>query len=330
MQGGASLPPLLGAALALLLLGAPALAQHEHDGGLMGEAAPSGSTTALYNAEDLQFLHHMSVHHSQALDMAALLPGRTERGEFQRFARYVEGAQAAEIAMMAGMLAMAAERGLSAPPHDMSGDPPMAGMLTAAEMAALAAARGTEFERLWLEGMIVHHDGGLAMARAQQLQQLHYGRRPYGLEGLVEEILIVQRAEITTMRGWLRDWGLADGDEFADRRDPAVEVTGPTPGAILPAGRPSVVFGLAVDDTDIAAVTVGIHDLDADTWLRRDGSWGVREPLPVETARSGPASTAWSLAWTPPAPGRYALIAEAEDVAGRRAATSEPRELGAE
>jgi uncharacterized protein (DUF305 family) len=163
----------------------------------------------LYNEADLTFLQHMLVHHEQALEMCAWVPARTERAEFEHFARYVDRAQAAEIAEMKSLLAIAADRGLAMPQQHLHGDPPMAGMLSSTEMKAIEAASGAEFEQLWLEGMIVHHEGAVAMARAQQQQQLEAKRQPYELATLVEDILIEQRAEIARMRGWLAEWGLA-------------------------------------------------------------------------------------------------------------------------
>ena len=157
----------------------------------------------LYNDADLAFLQHMIVHHEQALTMCAWVPERSERGEFVRFARYVERAQAAEIKAMQSLLGAAAERGLEIPAQHLHGDPPMAGMLSTVQMAAIQAASSTEFERLWLEGMIYHHEGAIAMAHAQQEQQLASGRRPYGLDVLIEDLLVEQRAEITKMREWL-------------------------------------------------------------------------------------------------------------------------------
>ena len=175
--------------------------------------APASSAEAvvepLFNAEDLRFLQHMIVHHEQAVVMSVLAPERSDRQEFVRFADYVKRAQAAEIGLMQSLLDVAAERGLDLPDDHPHGDPPMAGMLSSAEMDALAEASGAEFERLWLEGMIYHHQGALDMSHAQQRQQLADGRRPYGLDVLVEEIIVEQRAEITTMRAWLDDWGLA-------------------------------------------------------------------------------------------------------------------------
>lgn len=191
--------------LALAVVVVSALVTAQEGGG--GSAAPP----PLFNGDDLLFLHHMIMHHRQAVVMAVLVPSRSDREEFVRFTGYVGRGQAAEIEVMQALLDMAAARGLEVPEHPPHGDPPMAGMLSTAQMDALAAARGARFERLWLEGMIYHHQGALDMAHAQQRQQLASGRRPYQLGVLVEDILVEQRAEITRMRRWLEDWGLAGG-----------------------------------------------------------------------------------------------------------------------
>jgi uncharacterized protein (DUF305 family) len=162
----------------------------------------------LYTPDDLMFLTHMIIHHQQAVEMAALVPSRSHREEFVRFARYVGGSQAAEIDQMKALLSAAAERGMKPPPHEMHGDPPMNGMLSRAQMAALAAASGPEFERLWLQGMIYHHQGALDMAREQQERQFAAHREPFGIDAMVDDILVTQRAEITKMKTWLVQWGL--------------------------------------------------------------------------------------------------------------------------
>jgi len=196
--------------LLCVLLGAPtvqhALGQEHHH-----ESSSTGATpgSQLYTEDDLMFLTHMIVHHQQALEMAALVPSRSHREEFVRFARYVDGAQRAEIDQMNTLLRQAADRGMAAPHHEMTGDPPMHGMLSKAQMAALAAANGPAFEKLWLEGMIYHHQGALDMARAQQEAQFRNRHQPYGIDVLVDDILNSQRAEITKMQGWLAQWGLS-------------------------------------------------------------------------------------------------------------------------
>jgi uncharacterized protein (DUF305 family) len=329
------LAPVLAALAASGIAGAPAFGQvhgamdhHDHAG--MTTAAPVKPAAArpaqaqpppLYTADDLAFLQHMTLHHQQAIDMGALMEGRAERAQLIRFAGLLADAQRAEIAAMQDMLDLAAARGLTAPAHHMHGDPPMAGMLSQAEMAALAAATGPAFERLWLEGMIVHHEGGLAMARAQELRQALDGRQPSQLAGMVDDILVVQRAEIGMMRNWLTAWDLADP---GDHRPPAVQVQSPAPGEPVRAGASTSLLGVAVDDTGIAAVDVAVHDLKADRWLRRDGTWGGRQSLPSERIGSGPAGVAWRLDFIAPSPGQYAVTVEATDLAGKPAAAPEP------
>ena len=190
--------------LAGLIAGAALSQVHHHES--TPTAAPASS---LYTQDDLMFLTHMIVHHQQAVEMAAWVPSRSHREEFVRFARYVDGAQRAEIDQMNTLLREAADRGMSPPHHEMTGDPPMHGMLSKAQMATLAAASGPQFEKLWLEGMIYHHQGALDMARAQQEAQFEDRHQPYGIDVLVDDILNSQRAEITKMQGWLTQWGLS-------------------------------------------------------------------------------------------------------------------------
>jgi uncharacterized protein (DUF305 family) len=135
------------------------------------------------------------------------VPARTPREALRSFARHVDRAQQAEIDQMQALLALAADRGMTAPHHDHHATP-MPGLLSQAQMEALAAASGADFERLWLEGMIVHHEGALTMGLEQQKRQFDEGRRPFGIDVLVDEILVVQRAEITMMKAWLTEWGL--------------------------------------------------------------------------------------------------------------------------
>ncbi len=203
--------------VALLLVGLAATgvsAAQEH-GGPPPERGAGEVATPLYSPEDLLFLSHMIVHHEQALDLTAFVPSRTKREDFIRFARYLDGAQRVEIDQMKALLDLATARGVEIPHHEMHGDPPMAGMLSRAQMAAISAASGAEFERLWLQGMIVHHEGALDMARALQEREFASGRRPYGIDVLVDDILVVQRGEITKMKAWLNEWGLLSSADKA-------------------------------------------------------------------------------------------------------------------
>ena len=112
---------------------------------------------------DVKFMQGMISHHSQAVEMVALLKSRTTREDMRLLGLRIELSQEDEIKMMRRWLEV---RGQEAPgPHamHMHGATLMPGMLTDEEMAALAAAKGAEFDRLFLEGMIKHHGGALTM-----------------------------------------------------------------------------------------------------------------------------------------------------------------------
>jgi uncharacterized protein (DUF305 family) len=178
---------------------------------------PAGASD-LYTRDDLLFLSHMIVHHEQAVALAALVPSRTSRDELIRFAQQIDRAQRVEIDHMKSLLAVAADRGLTIPHHDSHAAEPMPGLLSAARMKAIASATAAQFERTWLEGMIEHHEGALTMGREQQRRQFDTRRRPFGIDVLVDEILVVQRAEITQMKAWLAEWKLAAADRSGARR----------------------------------------------------------------------------------------------------------------
>ena len=128
------------------------------------EAAALGHIT--HTPADVRFMRGMIPHHAQALEMAALIPGRTEHEGLHLLGRRIEISQRDEIAWMTGWLE---RRGETAPAmgtghaHGLAEGDLMPGMLSRAEMDALAAASGAEFDRLFLEGMIKHHQGALRM-----------------------------------------------------------------------------------------------------------------------------------------------------------------------
>jgi len=118
-----------------------------------------------YSAADVRFMQGMIHHHSQAIDMVDLLYSRTASDDMKKLAKRIEVSQNDELGMMRRWLEA---RGQDVPgphAHHMPGAPLMPGMLTPDEMAKLAAAKGTEFDRLFLEGMIKHHSGALVMVK---------------------------------------------------------------------------------------------------------------------------------------------------------------------
>jgi uncharacterized protein (DUF305 family) len=112
---------------------------------------------------DVRFMQGMIGHHAQALEMTALLPGRTSSDGMRKLAQRIEVSQADEIKMMEEWLRRRGEPLPDPHAHHAPGATLMPGMLTAEQMGRLSAARGVDFDRLFLESMIKHHEGALTM-----------------------------------------------------------------------------------------------------------------------------------------------------------------------
>lgn len=161
--------------------------------------APATSASRHVEA-DVRFMQGMIGHHAQALDMAALVPTRTDRPEMRMLAERIDVSQKDEIAFMQRWLT---DRGAEAPspePGHAHHGHLMPGMLTAEEMARLEQARGTAFDRLFLEGMIRHHQGALDMVK--ELFDTG-GAQESELFRFASDVDTDQRAEIRRMRALL-------------------------------------------------------------------------------------------------------------------------------
>jgi len=115
---------------------------------------------------DVRFIQGMTFHHAQALQMTGLLSSRTESDEMRLLAQRIDISQTAEMGMMEGWLESRGEEAPDLEDKDvwpLSDDGLMPGMLTERQMGQLAVATGEEFDRLFLELMILHHEGALAM-----------------------------------------------------------------------------------------------------------------------------------------------------------------------
>jgi uncharacterized protein (DUF305 family) len=113
----------------------------------------------------------MIMHHAQAVDMTALIESHTENKDLRSLGARISRSQSDEIKFMKRWLASRGQP-VSQAMHDMShmnmshgSMMLMPGMLTAAQMEALRKARGQEFDRLFLTGMIQHHGGALTMVK---------------------------------------------------------------------------------------------------------------------------------------------------------------------
>jgi uncharacterized protein (DUF305 family) len=112
---------------------------------------------------DVKFMQGMIGHHQQAVEMVALIPTHSSRDDMQMLGKRIDLSQADEIKMMRRWLEVRGQEIPAEHAMHMHGATLMPGMLTPEEMEQLAAAKGTEFDRLFLEGMMKHHGGAITM-----------------------------------------------------------------------------------------------------------------------------------------------------------------------
>ncbi len=157
-------------------------------------SAPSASVSAssAANAADVMFAQMMIPHHEQAVVMSdAMLAKQGISPEVTKLATEIKNAQQPEIDQMRGWL-----KAWGASDHgDHHGHTGMDGMLSEQELDALKAAQGKEAERLFLTGMIQHHEGAVAMAKEVQAK----GSDPE-VKKLADAIVTSQQAEIDQMK----------------------------------------------------------------------------------------------------------------------------------
>lgn len=154
-----------------------------------------------FTPADVKFMQGMIHHHAQAVDMTQLLATRTQSADMKKLALRIELSQNDEMKMMRRWLEV---RGQDVPgehAHHMPGAPMMPGMLSADEMARLAAAKGTEFDRLFLEGMIKHHAGALTMV--QELFATPGAGQDSEIYAFASDVDADQRMEIDRMAAML-------------------------------------------------------------------------------------------------------------------------------
>jgi uncharacterized protein (DUF305 family) len=180
-------------------------AVRREESGVVVREARSDTARPRHTTADTRFMQHMIGHHAQALEMTKLVPGRTNRDEMRLLAERIDVSQRDEIALMRQWLEQRREHAPAADSHHhaaMGHGPLMPGMLTATELAQLAKARGIEFDRLFLEYMIRHHEGALTMVKDL-----------FGTQGAAQEtetyrfatdVEADQRAEIARMRALLK------------------------------------------------------------------------------------------------------------------------------
>jgi uncharacterized protein (DUF305 family) len=142
-------------------------------------------------------------HHAQALEMVALLRSRTNREDMRLLARRIELSQADEITLLQRWLQMRGDQVPDAHAHHAAGATLMPGMLTPEEMGRLEAATGQEFDRLFLEFMVKHHEGALVMV--SELFSSPGAGQESDIFAFATDVDADQRIEIARMGAMLRE-----------------------------------------------------------------------------------------------------------------------------
>jgi uncharacterized protein (DUF305 family) len=163
--------------------------------------SPSPSFSVSPGSEaDITFAQLMIPHHEQAVEMADMALEQASTPEVRQLAQEIKGAQDPEIKLMRSWLkawgAPEEMEGMDGMDHggmDMGGQS-AGGMMSDEDMSGLMEAQGVEFDRMWLEMMIEHHEGAIEMAKAVKEQS----QNPEVL-ALADAIISAQEAEIAVM-----------------------------------------------------------------------------------------------------------------------------------
>jgi uncharacterized protein (DUF305 family) len=158
---------------------------------------------------DVEFMQGMIMHHAQAVEMTAWIPSHTENPEIRTLGARISRSQSDEMNFMKRWLIARGQPVSMAmpgmPDMDMSGQPmhAMPGMLTPAQMSALDKARDAEFDRLFLTGMIQHHNGALIMVK--DLFDTPGAGQDADIFDFATDADNTQRAEIRIMQNMLKE-----------------------------------------------------------------------------------------------------------------------------
>jgi len=158
---------------------------------LGGVLSSNRNADSKFSSDDLMFAQMMIPHHEQAVVMSELALTKSANPEILALATSIRDAQAPEIELMQSWL-----KGSDSSAHG-DHDMPMSGMLDDQQLATLKSAKGGEFDRLFLEGMIGHHQGALTMLDIVRTSKNE------AVQTLSREISRTQSAEIKLMKSYL-------------------------------------------------------------------------------------------------------------------------------
>ncbi|NNH69961.1 DUF305 domain-containing protein [Nocardia uniformis] len=157
----------------------------------------SAATRTDFNSADVTFLEMMYPHHAQAVEMAKLVPTRSQNQQVVALAQAIEQAQAPEMQQITTLLVSFGEPAPSQDGHG-GGHGSMPGMMMPEQMTALELASGPAFDKKWLDMMIEHHQGAVTMSNTELAEGVNPDART-----LAQAIVAAQQTEIDQMRTML-------------------------------------------------------------------------------------------------------------------------------
>ena len=164
----------------------------------LSASATSAVQVAAHNADDVMFAQMMIPHHQQAVEVAAMVPDRSNNPDVIALAAKIAGQQQPEIDTMKALLLQ-----WNVDPNEMSHESghagmAMTGMVNDATMVRLDSLKGASFDMLWLQSMISHHQGAIEMAKTEIADG-----KSADLITLAKNIVAAQQAEIDQMKQML-------------------------------------------------------------------------------------------------------------------------------
>jgi uncharacterized protein (DUF305 family) len=161
---------------------------HDGHGSMMSDEKATGA----YSDNELMFASMMIPHHSQAVTMSELALSNSTNPEVLALATAIRDAPGPEITQMQSWLDKSNYS--ESESHSMD----MGGMMSEEDLATLASAKGETFDRLFLEGMIAHHEGAIQMA------EMVKDSTNSEVKKLFTNIVASQSAEIEAMKVLLK------------------------------------------------------------------------------------------------------------------------------
>jgi uncharacterized protein (DUF305 family) len=168
---------------------------------VVGAAAATDLSKVGFTPADTKFMQGMIGHHAQAIEMVELLNTHSNNPDMKKLGLRIQVSQEDEIKMMQDWLRA---RGQEIPgPHAHHTGMLMPGMLTPEEMSRLAAAKGVQFDRLFLEAMIKHHGGALIMV--DELFAQPGAAQDSDIYAFASDVVADQRMEMDRMAAMLKE-----------------------------------------------------------------------------------------------------------------------------